>query len=127
VDLFAVDVGQMEPVPHSPTSTVTVTLQARISNIGNVAITQPVSIRFLDGDGYQIGSEQVISETVAGCAGVKEITVTWSNVPSGAHVVRVIVDPGDEISEGNEDNNEAYGVVLVAQEQFFLPLVARRR
>ena len=125
VDLFAVDVGQMGPVPHSPTSTVTVTLQARISNIGNVAITQPVSIRFLDGDGYQIGSEQVISETVAGCAGVKEVTITWSNVPSGAHVVRVIVDPGDEISEGNEDNNEAHGVVLVAKEQFFLPLVTR--
>ncbi|MCK4451870.1 MAG: hypothetical protein KAX26_14900, partial [Anaerolineae bacterium] len=64
VDLFAVDVGQMEPVPYSPTSTVTVTLRARISNIGNVAITQPVSIRFLDGDEHQIGSDWVISETV---------------------------------------------------------------
>jgi hypothetical protein len=125
VDLFAVDVGQMGPVPHSPTSTVTVTLQARISNIGSVAITQPVTARFLDGDGYQIGSDQVISETVAGCAGVKDVTITWSNVPSGAHVVRVIVDPGDEISEGNEDNNEAHGVVFVAKEQVFLPLVTR--
>jgi hypothetical protein len=125
VDLFAVGVGQMGPVPHSPTSTVTVTLQARISNIGSVAITQPVSIRFLDGDGYQIGSDQVISETVAGCAGVQEVTITWSNVPSGAHVVRVIVDPGDEISEGNEDDNEAHGVVLVAKEQVFLPLATR--
>jgi len=125
VDLFAVDVGQIGSVPHSPTSTVTVTLQARISNIGNVAITQPVTARFLDGDGYQIGSDRVISETVAGCAGVQEITMTWSNVPSGAHVVRVIVDPGDGIGEGNEDNNEAHGVALVAQEQVFLPLVAR--
>jgi hypothetical protein len=127
VDLFAVDVGQIGPVPHSPTSTVTITLQARISNIGNVAITQPVTARFLDDDGYQIGFDQVVSETIAGCAGVKEITMTWSNVTPGAHIVRVIVDPGNAVSEGNEDNNEAYGVVLVAKEQVFLPLVARER
>lgn len=125
VDLFAVSVEQMGFIPHSPTSTVTVTLQARISNVGNVVITQPVTARFLDGDGYPIGSDLVISETVAGCAGVKEITTTWSNVMPGAHTVRVIVDPGNELSEENEDNNEAYGTVLVAKEQIFLPLVTR--
>jgi len=126
LDLFAVDVGQIGPVPYSPTSTATITLRARVSNVGNIAITQPVTVRFLDGDGYQIGSDQIISETIAGCAEVKEVTMAWSNVTPGGHVVRVIVDPGDEMSEGNENNNEVYGVVLVAKEQVFFPLVTRK-
>jgi len=127
VDLFAVDVGQIGPVLYSPTDAVTVTLQARVSNVGNVAITQPVTIRFLDGEGHQIGPDQVISETIAGCAVVKEATIVMSNVSPGAHVVRVVVDPGGEVSEGSEDNNEIYGVVLVAKNQVFLPLTIRNK
>ena len=127
VDLFAVDVGQVGPVPYSPTDPVTMTLRARLSNIGNVAIPQPVTIRFLDGEGYQIGSDQVISGTMPGCAEVEEVTLAWLNVAPGAHVVRMVVDPEEEVSEGNEDNNAVDGLVLVAKEQVFLPLVIRQR
>ncbi len=127
VDLLAVDVGQVGPPPLSPTDTVTIALRARVSNVGNVAITQPVTIRFLDGEEYPIGADQVVSDTIAGGAEVKEATLILSNVTPGAHAVRVVVDPGYEVSEGNEANNEAGGVVLVAKEQVFLPLVACTR
>jgi hypothetical protein len=39
-------------------------------------------------------------------------------------VVRVMAE---EAGGGNGTNNEAYGVVLVAKEQVFLPLVSRER
>jgi subtilase family serine protease len=48
-------------------------------------------------------------------------------VAPGAHSVRAIVDPEDEISEGDETNNEVNGVALVAETQTFLPLIARDR
>jgi hypothetical protein len=127
VDLFALDVGQMAPIPYSPASAVTITLRARISNVGNVALTQPVSVRFLDSEGHQIGSDQVISEAMAGCAEVGEVTIVWPNVAPGAHVVRAVVDPEDKVSEGSEDNNEVYGVVLVARGRAFLPLSTYQR
>jgi hypothetical protein len=126
VDLLAVDVGQVGPIPHSPLSPVTVTLRARVSNVGNVALTTPVTVRFLDGEGHSIGPDQVFSGTLAGCAMVKEITMTWPDVAPGAHVVRMVVDPEATTSEGNEDNNQAVGLVLVAKGQTFLPLVVRR-
>jgi hypothetical protein len=125
VDLFAVDVGQAGPVPHSPTETVTITLRARISNVGNVPVTQPLTVRFFDDTYVQIGSDQIISETVAGCGQMQTITMTWTDVPPGAHSIRVVVDPMAQISEGNEDNNEALGTVLVAETKTLLPLIAK--
>jgi hypothetical protein len=125
VDLLAVDVRQVGPVPYSPTSAATLTLQARVSNVGNVAIAQPVVVRFLDGEGYQIGADQVISGTVPGCAEVRWATVVWPNVAPGAHAVHVVVDPIGAIGEGNEANNEVYGVALVAKARVLMPLLVR--
>jgi len=55
-----------------------------------------------------------------------EVTTAWPDVAPGAHVVQVVVDPEATTSEGNEGNNQTYGLVLVAKEQIFLPLVVRR-
>jgi len=115
VDLLAVDVTQVGPVPFSPTSPATVTLRARVSNVGNVAIAQPVTVRLLDGNGHQIGSDETIAEPIAGCAEIQEVSITWSNVPPGLHTVWVVVDPEDEVSEADEDNNQVQGAVLVAE------------
>jgi hypothetical protein len=115
VDLLAVDVTQMGSVPFSPSSPVTVTLRARVSNVGNVTIAQAVTVRFLDDQGHQIGSDETIAEPIAGCAEVKEVSITWSNVPPGVHTVWVVVDPEDEVTEADEDNNQVQGVVLVAE------------
>jgi hypothetical protein len=126
VDLLAVEVGQVGPVPFSPTDTATVTLEARISNAGNVAVTEPFTVRFLDEEGRMIG-DVVISDTLAGCAATRMGTVSWLNVAPGAHSIRVVVDPENGISEADETNNEVNGVALVAEAQSFLPLIARDR
>lgn len=127
VDLLAVDVQQVPPIPYSPTVAATVTLQARISNVGNVGLAQPLVVRFLDDAGRQIGSDQIISGTIPGCAAVRSVTVTWSEVAPGAHGVCVVIDPLDGIAERDESNNEVCGVALVAQARVFLPLLVRRR
>ncbi len=127
VDLVAVEVGQVGPAPLSPTEVVTVTLRARISNAGNVALTEPVTVRFLDEEGRRIGDDVVVTEALAGCATTRSVTVTWQNVAPGAHVVRAVVDPEGAVSETDATNNEAEGVILVAEAQLFLPLVSRRR
>ena len=127
VDLLAVDVGQVAPIPLAPVGAATITLQARVSNVGNVPITGPVTVRFLDGEGQQIGSDQAISTAVAGCAATEKVTMVWPNVMPGAYVVQVVVDPEDVVSEGNEGNNETSGVVLVAKTQAFLPLITREQ
>jgi hypothetical protein len=127
VDLLAVDVGQTSPIPLSPENPATITLQARVSNVGNAPTTGPVTVRFLDGEGQQIGSDQVISTAVDGCAATEEVTMVWPNVMPGAYVVQVVVDPEDVVSEGNEGNNETSGVVLVAKTQAFLPLITREQ
>lgn len=127
VDLLAVDVGQTPPVPYAPTGTVTITLLAHVSNVGNVAVTQPVTVRLLDGEGHRIGSDQVMSGTMAGCAEVKEVALAWPNVSLGARVVQAVVDPEGEINEANEGNNVVVGMVLVAKNQAFLPLALRQK
>ena len=116
VDLVAVDVEQMTTVSSSARDAVTVTLQARVSNVGTVAIAQPIAVRFLDGEGHQIGSDQVISKTVGGCAAAQLVTTTWSNVTPGSQVVRAVVDPNDDVNEEREDNNEVEGLVTIAGE-----------
>lgn len=126
VDLLAVEVRQVGPVPFSPTEPATVTLKARVSNVGNVAIHEPVDVRFLDGQGQAFGSDQVIAAPLPGCAATQAVTVTWPYVASGAHPVQVLVDPEDAITELDKTNNLAYAVALVSEHRVFLPLTMRQ-
>ena len=125
VDLLAVDVRQVGPVPYSPTGAATVTLRARVSNVGNISVTRPITVRFLDGAGTQIGADQMITGWLPGCAAVRQVTVTWPNLTPGAHPVRVVVDPGNLLSESNESNNQVAGVAWVAGHQVFLPTITK--
>ncbi|MCJ7735866.1 MAG: hypothetical protein MUQ10_00945, partial [Anaerolineae bacterium] len=125
VDLFAVSVRQVEPVPYSQTQPVTITLRARVANVGNIPVTQPVVVRFYDEGGVQIGGDQVITGPIGGCADFREVTVVWPNVSPGAHSVRMIVDQDGTIDEKAVSNNEVTGTVLVATDRVFLPLVSR--
>ena len=124
VDLLAVDVGQQGAIPYSPSSPVTLTVRARVSNVGNTPVTQPVTVRILDGAGHQIGTDQVIGSGMRGCAHEEELTVTWPDLAPGTYTVRVIVDPGNTVGEEDETNNQAWGRVMVARGQLFLPLIA---
>ncbi len=127
VDLVAVSVGQVGLPPLSPTGTVTLTLQARVSNIGNIAATSPITVRFLRAGGLPIGADQVITGGLGGCADVGVVTVVWPNVAPGAHPVQVVVDPDFTLIEDNKGNNKVSGVVLVARDRVFLPAVMKTR
>jgi hypothetical protein len=126
VDLLAVDVRQVGPVPYSPTDAATVTLRARVSNVGDISVTQPITVRFLDGAGTQIGTDQMIAGSLPGCAAVRQVTVTWPNLAPGTHPVRVVVDPGDLLNESDEGNNQVAGVAWVATHQAFLPTIIKK-
>lgn len=126
VDLVAVQVTQDGPVPYSSVESVTVTLRALVSNAGNTSVTQTVTVRFLDGGGSQIGTDQIVDLPISGCAAARYIELCYPNLAPGAHEVRMIVDPENHIVEQDEQNNEVKGVILVARVQIFLPLVARK-
>ncbi len=126
IDLAAVALTQ-NAVPFSPAEPVTLTLLAEISNVGNVAVTQPIQVKFLDAGGNPIGAVQILSAPLKGCAATGTVSVTWTNVTPGAHQVRVVVDPQNDIVEATKSNNELMITVLVATHQTYLPLVLRKR
>jgi hypothetical protein len=128
LDFVASHIGQDPSVSYSPTSPMTITLEAFIANAGNTAFTDTVTVRFYDKAGtssVQIGSDQVISG-LAGCAmELTRVSVEWPNVAPGAHNVRVQVDPLGLVPEESTANNVADGVVIVGSERVFLPASSR--
>ena len=62
---------------------------------------------------------------LSGCGDNQEVTVSWSNVPPGAHEIYVQVTPDAGVIETKSDNNLASGVILVASHQIFMPTVSR--
>ncbi len=53
------------------------------------------------------------------------VSVTWSNLDTGAHPMYVQANPTGVISETNTANNMAAGAALIATQQVLLPLVGR--
>jgi len=107
---------------------VTVTLKVLVSNVGNVAATEPVTVTFYDGPLGQggvsaIGEPQVITHGLQGCADYTVVSVTWDGLDVGGHPFSVQVQAGDV--DVDLTNNAIEGVVLVATDQLWLPLVLR--
>jgi hypothetical protein len=129
VDLYPVRISANPPAPFSAGESVTITLQARVANSGNLANpTEPVTVRFYVGDplagGVQIGDDQVVGG-LTGCGSTTTAAVVWSNAPPGAHLIYAWVDPDNLIDELNTTNNVNSQTVLVATERVFLPVVGR--
>jgi hypothetical protein len=126
VDLFAVEVNQVGSVPFVATGSATATVKALVSNVGNIVNTTPVRVRFLDAEGQPIGGDHIIDQDMPGCAATEALTLTWPNLEPGVHEISVVVDPDDEVGEGNETNNVAYGTVLIGESRLWLPLAIRQ-
>ena len=129
VDLLAVRVVADPPVISDTGQLQTTTLQATISNIGNISIAQPISVAFYSGHppaGTLIGT-QAITSVLDGCAETAKTSVTWSNLAAGAHAMYVVVDPNDEIAETNSLNNQIVGMFLVARQRAYLPAVSNNQ
>ncbi len=103
---------------------VTGTLEALVSNAGNVATTGPITVTFYDaGDFSPIGAPQAITQSLGGCADYTVVTVTWESLDVGRHAFSVQVQTDD--ADVNPANNTAEGALLVATSQSLLPLVMR--
>jgi hypothetical protein len=107
---------------------VTATLKALVSNAGDVAATGSITVTFYDGPLGQegaspIGEPQVITRTLQGCADYTVVSVTWEGLDVGGHPFAVQVQAGDV--DVNLTNNVVEGVVLVATERQFLPVLLR--
>ncbi len=123
VELAPVRMWQ-EPLPFSTGEPMTVTLYAQISNSGHISATQPFAVELWNED----SSTVLVTQTVNGLAGYGEtaqISVTWPNLSPGTHHASVRVDTSNAICESNETNNQMSGVVLVATERVFLPLLMK--
>ncbi|MFW6116749.1 MAG: CARDB domain-containing protein [bacterium] len=113
-----------DPVPFSPNGeAVTATLRVRVSNSGNVAVTDPFSVTVHDDGGELIGDFGL--DTLGGCGGVAEGVVTWPDLSPGAHPVTVRVDPSDRVTETVETDNVMSSTVLVASFRVHLPAILR--
>lgn len=124
VDLYPARIFADPLAPFSQGENVTFTLKALVANSGNVSSTQPITVRFYDGNpaegGVQIGSEQVVSPLL-GCGSNRTAEVECSDVSTGTHIVYVNVDPTGAITESNETNNMTEETILVATHRVFLP------
>jgi hypothetical protein len=126
VDLLAVRVLADPAAVLDTGEPQTTTLKATISNIGNIALTQPITVGFYAGvnpTGTLIGALHVFTSGLAGCAGTAEISATWQNlVGVGVHPMYVKIDPGT-LPESDRANNVAVGLFLVATHRAHLPLI----
>jgi hypothetical protein len=124
VNLVTARVGYTPPSLFSSGETVTATVHAEVSNSGNIPVNTPFTIEVWDEDHHQILGSEVISD-LTGCGETRGISITWANLSTGAHHVSVRVDTGDTITESNEADNQIVGIVLVATERVFLPVVIK--
>jgi hypothetical protein len=130
VDLVAVR-AFADPAAVMYTGTpITPTLQALVSNAGDVATTGPITVTFYDGPLSQggtsvIGEPQVVARSLRGCADYTVVTVMWEGLDVGAHPFSIQVQASDV--DVDPSNNVADGSFLVASHQGFLPLVVRQR
>ena len=128
VDLLAVRVVAEPAVIRYAGQPETTTLKATISNIGNIAMTAPMTVAFYAGTpptGTPIGLPRLITSVLEGCAGTAEVSTTWSNLGAGAHPIYIEVAPGAGVIEVRDDNNVAAGFALVATEHVYLPAMTK--
>ncbi|MBI5565952.1 MAG: hypothetical protein HY870_13740, partial [Chloroflexi bacterium] len=84
IDLLAVRAqGDTLLLPAGQTS-LTGTLRAQISNIGNISTTAPLTVTFYAGQigqaGSPIGAPQIVTRGLQGCADSMVVTTTWPSL-----------------------------------------------
>lgn len=98
-------------------------LTADIANSGNISGSQPITVTFFEGTedsvGAQIGASQTITHSINGCGGHTPVSVTWTNVSTGAHPYFVQVE-----TRGAQQKSLS-GIALVPTHFVYLPIVLR--
>jgi hypothetical protein len=125
LDLLAVRAqGDTQLLPVGQTS-LTGTLRAQISNIGNISTTATLTVTFYAGPigqaGSPIGAPQVVTRGLPGCAGSMVVTTTWPGLSVGPHLFYAQIQSA--AVESNLSNNQVQGVILIADHQVWLPIM----
>ena len=111
-DLFIVP-GSISLSPTKPTEGDTVTITAKIKNVGQINVTN-VNVNFYydeNGKSRLIGTDKVPSIPVSSS---EIIYFDWiTNNIVGEYIVTVVVDPEKEIKESDEENNELIKVITI--------------
>lgn len=118
----AVTLTELAIIPGSVLSTsvpASVTLRAVVGNAGNLVTPTPVTVRFFDPDGVQIGADQQVS--VAGCGDTAVASVTWPDLQASDSGKQVRA----EISGAGIPTLSKQATVVVASRQQFFPRIGR--
>lgn len=118
----SVSLTELAIIPGSVLSTsvpATVTLRAIVGNAGNAVTPTPVTVRFYDPDGVQIGADQAVA--VSGCGDTAVASVTWSGVQAADSGRQVRA----EISGDGVPTQSRQATVVVANQQQFFPRIGR--
>jgi hypothetical protein len=125
IDLYPARVVSSAPLYAG--SPVTVTIQARIANSGNLQRpTIPFAVALYLGhpdSGGALLETQMVDPGLPGCGETAVVAFTWPDQLAGAYEVYIKVDPDNLISEVDKSNNLYQYTVLVPSEQIFLPIV----
>jgi hypothetical protein len=89
--------------PANPGAGQAVTLTAVLRNAGDLTVVAP-QVAFYAG-ASQIGSTQTLSNLAAGYTATVQLNWTVPS-PAAAHTLRAVADPGAQVTETNESNNE---------------------
>jgi hypothetical protein len=128
IDLLAVRVVAGPAAVEYNGQPQTTTLKATLSNLGNISVTQPITVAFYAGvppNGSLLGLRQVPGTGLAGCGATVVVTLTWSNRDAGLHPMYIQIDPSTVLPETNRSNNQAVGQFLVATYQIYRPITWR--
>jgi hypothetical protein len=126
VDLLAASLAT-PAVPIGAGGTASATLRVAVSNIGNISISQPITVSFYAGL-PPIGTlfaSTAVTLPLAGCAATLDVTALWPNLSAGVHPFYADLDVSNIIAETDESNNQITGKVFVATYQLRIPLIAR--
>jgi subtilase family serine protease len=105
---------------------VTVSLSAVVVNSGNTTPFRPVTVTFYSDAGLTTPIAATTFTGLGGCAWRERVvTVTWPSLATGRYFFWVQVDSSDVVTESDESDNVALGVVLVNPQQLYLPLALR--
>lgn len=124
-DLVAVRVTAAPAAVSDTGQLVSTTVQALVSNGGNIKLTGPLTVTFYAGtapQGVLIGAPQVVTSGLSGCAATLSFTTTWPNLGTGAHPMYVTVETASDV---DPNNNRASGLFIVARHHIFLPGISR--
>ena len=125
IDLYPVRATSFAPVYTG--DPVTVTVQSRIANSGNLQQpTIPFAVALYLGhpdSGGVLLDTQMVNPGLPGCGETAVVTFSWPNQLPGVYDVYIKVDPNNSIDEINKSNNLYRHTVLVPTEQVFLPTI----